>query len=82
MNPRKAETALRVLQKRAGLPTDVELRNGDRIRVVQISWVRDRGEEYDSVTTFLDEESPGIAFGTNEIVRLLEPRDDSVLWCR
>ena len=63
-----------ILQKRCGDWSLVELRNGQRLRVFDIAWGCDMGDEFDHSTTNI---SPGLSEGhtvdfffTSEVTRI------------
>ena len=77
LDPKTAETALKILRRREPFATTVQL-SGDRtITVFNVAWGRDMGEEYDHVTTNISPEPDGEHsidfFHTSEIEVLIDP---------
>ena len=80
----RARTALEVLRKRSPQITDVRLGDGRVLRVHNVAWGRDRGDDYDHVTTNISpspsEEHTVDFFFTSEIEALIDPETESVLF--
>jgi hypothetical protein len=75
--------ALQILKRRGGEWSEVWLRNGRRVRVLNIAWGYDLGDPVAHVTTNI---SPSLAgadlpvdfFRTDEVVRIVDPEDGAV----
>jgi hypothetical protein len=77
-------TLIEVLRERDGVPTTVLLRDGQRLRVLNIAWGYDDGEEWAHVTTNVSPSSDSDDvdfFSTDTVVTVLDPADQAVLWC-
>ena len=84
MHPRMAATALAILRKRDPDPTDVRLTGGRVVRVFNIAWGRDDGQDFDHITTNISPEPPGEHsidfFLTSEIEAILDPETGSQIF--
>ena len=84
MDPQAAANALAILRKRDSLPTDVRLSDGRSVRVLNVAWGRDLGDEFDHVTTnvspSLDSEDTIDIFYTSEIEALSDPESGTQIY--
>jgi hypothetical protein len=72
-----------LLRRRDGQRTLVELQDGRHLRVTNIAWGYDMGDEYAHVTTNASpqiEGEPMELFSTKEVRRVLDPEGHQVLW--
>ncbi|MQA97255.1 MAG: hypothetical protein GEV11_22415 [Streptosporangiales bacterium] len=80
--PPRDEAILRLLQDRAGQPTEVVLRDDTRLTVFNIAWGYDLGDEYAHVTTNISPDIEGAAvdfFFTSSVVAVRDPENGVVL---
>jgi len=74
---------LAVFQRRDGQPTRVEMSDGSAVTAYNIAWGYDMGDEYSHVTTnaspFVEVTSLDFFF-TNDVVRLVDPESEQVLF--
>jgi hypothetical protein len=79
------EPLIALLQERDGKLTRVETRDGSVLRVFNIAWGYDMGDEFAHVTTnvspFIDGESMDF-FWTNDVTQVSDPSDGTVVFPR
>jgi hypothetical protein len=77
MSPRDGETITRILRTRCGQWTLVTLTGGRHLRVFDIAWGRDMGDDFDHLTTNISpgppEEHTVDFFFNSEVVDVTDP---------
>jgi hypothetical protein len=71
-----------VLRDRTGTPTEVELKDGQLLVVLNIAWGYDEGDEFAHVTTNISPSDPAYRaefFFTNEIAAIRDPESGESL---
>ena len=74
---------MRILESRDGRASIVELASGERLKVHNIAWGRDMGEDWEHITTNVSPDVPGESidwFLTSDVVRVIDPTNGSLLW--
>jgi hypothetical protein len=83
--PPRDEAFIALLQERDGRLTRVEMRDGSVLRVFNIAWGYDMGDEFAHVTTnvspFIEGESVDL-FWTNDVANVSDPSDGTVIFLR
>ncbi|GAA0937251.1 hypothetical protein GCM10009554_25380 [Kribbella koreensis] len=77
------EALIELFNGRDGELSEVVLRDGQRLRVLNIAWGYDLGDEYAHVTTNISPFVDGMPiefFFTEDVVRVVEPRTGEVLY--
>jgi hypothetical protein len=84
MSLSRKDTVSLLLQRRCGEWSLVELRDGRRLRVFDIAWGRDMGDEIDHITTNISPGPPGEHgidfFFTSEVARIEDEATGKVLF--
>lgn len=84
MTPQDGESVSRILQDRCGVWSLVDLTEGLRIRVLNVAWGRDTGEDFDHITTNVSPQPQGDHtidfFLASEVLRISDAKTGEVFF--
>lgn len=83
MNIEEGKTIVKILEKRCGHLTEVQLGNGKLLNVNNITWGYDMGDDFAHITANINsiQESMEIHFFyVNEVSKLLDPETGKIIF--
>ena len=84
MNPEEGRTIIEILKRRCGEWTKVHLKNGQELKVFNIAWGYDLGDDYAHVTTNVSPSSEEITdvdfFKVDEVIKLENEETGRIIW--
>ena len=83
MEIEQGKTIVKILEKRCGQTTTVYLEDGKKLRVNDIAYGYDLGDEFAHITTNISPPKDGIEidfFYVNEVIKIEDPEIDKIIY--